>query len=466
VEYCAVGYDAVVKLPAISGKGRLMSENSPVFFFSYARELKDPLLEDFFEKLKWQASHLGIGDIKTVGFRDTDNLNSGDDWTKEISKAVGTSKVLICIYTPQLFKSPYCGKEFAAFLERSKARYEPVREADGKTKYSVCNWSNIIPILWTAEDDLKRHPDKLPPHLVSAIQYTIGKTLLLPDKIRDSYQTLGLRMTYNKSSKATRDSFALHFAREIRDAPPLPSPDRPLIFEDLWDAFCEIPKKYAPKDAAFETDVTDLPSAVAEPVSPGMGDMVAIEVRSASDGPAGWMPTLAAVVKEIAYEHHLGLSHVVLDPHSEHFEAGAWSIIEEATRKLAMPILFVDPKCLKVERHRSALVRLIQRKWRGGIVLPADESDMGTVRAFKDGLPDLKGSHAKGAHIVVRDSSTGIDKLRTSVDSVRLDLFNKIADAGEVQQKPPQNEGPDACPRISNHLDSSSSNASGQRRPS
>jgi hypothetical protein len=92
VECCAFGYDVIAKLEAIRGQGRLMNENSPVFFFSYARELKDPLLDDFFDKLIWQASHLGVGDIKTVGFRDTHSINSGEDWTKKISEAVQTSK--------------------------------------------------------------------------------------------------------------------------------------------------------------------------------------------------------------------------------------------------------------------------------------------------------------------------------------------------------------------------------------
>jgi TIR domain len=423
-----------------------MSDSEPIFFFSYARKPDDPLLEDFFKKLAAEASISDAGE----GFRDTSDIKSGDDWTEAISKAVQTSKVLLCIYTPHFFKSPYCGKEFAAFLKRNaELKYVPVQEADGKTKYSAHKVRNIIPILWTSRTDLEHHPNKLPPHLVSAIQYTIQDTGLLTDRWRKSYQDFGLRMTYSRASADIRRRFAKHFADTIRDAKPLPSLDRPHSFEELWDAFQDIPLEYAPEDVAPGSDVAEPPAAPA-PVSPG--EMVAIEITTASNWtlyPGG--PTLAAAVAEIAYDCHLRHSSVTLDPSSDGFEKTASSIIEEATTKQAMPILFVDPACLKIDQQRSAIVRLIECGWRGGIILPGDKTEMVAATAFKDSLPNLKRSLAEGKHIVVRASSTEMDKLRTSVDSVALEIFAKIADVAEVQQKPRQQIGPDTRPRISNH---------------
>jgi hypothetical protein len=162
-------------------------------------------------------------------------------------------------------------------------------------------------------------------------------------------------------------------------------------------------------------------------------------------------PTLAAAVREIAYGCRLRCTHLILDPGTDDFEETAWLAIQEATKKLEKPILFLDPNCLKIDKHRSALVRLVQRGWRGGIILPADASDMDAVIKFKASLPDLGQSHAEGTRIVVRPSGTRMEEFRTSVDSVDMEIFTKIADVAEVPHKPTLKAGPDSRPQMSNN---------------
>jgi hypothetical protein len=75
------------------------------------------------------------------------------------------SRVLVCIYTPNLFSKEktheYCAKEFDAFLKRQrKPRYEEVIH-NGTRVFRVRDARNIVPILWVGEADLL--PQGLPP---------------------------------------------------------------------------------------------------------------------------------------------------------------------------------------------------------------------------------------------------------------------------------------------------------------
>jgi hypothetical protein len=439
-----------------------MSEHGPYFFFfSYARDDGDAYLEKFYKELTEAVSRLGDQKPEYVAFRDSKNIITGADWNTKITGALQTSNVLVCIYTARFFGREFCAKEFAAFLKRnSEMRYEPVRDADGATTYRIREARNILPILWVGEDDLAIHPDpkkKLPPHVVRTIHYTI-KESSLPTRVVKEYQENGLRRMYIKRPSATRDDIIKYFAKAIVTAEPLPN-NQPLSFEKLWNAFWDIPPECVAEPATQQSEVLKPPVA-ASAVSPGQGDLLAVEITTTSDGMTGWTPysggpTLAAAVEEIVYDYRGGFSHLVFDPNTENFEDQVWSAVKGATDRHAIPILFINPECFKKDQHRSALVRLLQRGWRGGVIIPADSSDINAVGLVKDMLRELKQPDVNGARIVVRES-VGIDALRTSVMSVAMEIFTKIAEVGEVQQKPSQKEGPDVRPRITNFLDTPS----------
>jgi len=437
-----------------------MSDSSPYFFFSYARGDEDSYLKRFFEDLRWRVSQLsGVAEVDTVGFRDSHGINTGDDWNTKISTALHASKVLVCIYTAKFFGREYCGKEFAAFLKRNgEFRYERIRDADGQIKYRIREARNIIPILWVGEGDLALHPDpkkKLPPYALRTIQYF---TQSLPSRVVKEYQANGLRRMYVKRPSVTRDDVIRHFATAIVSAQPLPSLDRPHTFEELWDAFWDIPEEHEAQDGAAEVAVTEPVVAAPDAVAPGPGHILAIEVNLSAE-PAAWVPyaggpTLATAVREIA--HHLQeirhFSYLALDPGASDFEARAWAAVEDATSKLATPILFINPRCLDNEQPRSALVSLLQRKWCGGIIVPADRSDEEAIRLIRDNLPALTPPEIANSRIVVRSSIGTIDQFQTAVGSVVMEIRGKIAEVGPVQQRPSPNDGPDARPRITNFL--------------
>jgi hypothetical protein len=219
-----------------------MSDNDPVFFFSYDRQA-DPLLDNFFRMVKRELAQLQGFGMETNGFRDDHHIANGNDWNVKIASALERCPVLVCIYTAKYFASPFCAREFAAFLKRNKdVWYESVQGPDGQVKYRIRDARNIIPVLWTGEQDLARQG--LPPYVVSMIQYAIPPSGLLSGKWQDEYRKLGLRLTYSRASRDVRLRFVHHFASAICDAcraEPLPSES--LTFDELWDAFRDIPKE-------------------------------------------------------------------------------------------------------------------------------------------------------------------------------------------------------------------------------
>jgi hypothetical protein len=98
---------------------------SYLFFFSYSRAdwEYDVYLERFFADLDMKVAMVTGAGTRKVGFRDEKDVKTGDDWAREISAAVQTSPVLVCIYTPNFFSAErtheFCGKEFMAFLKRN-----------------------------------------------------------------------------------------------------------------------------------------------------------------------------------------------------------------------------------------------------------------------------------------------------------------------------------------------------------
>src|SRR5262245_2330733 len=105
-------------------EGKVMAD--PWFFLSYARRnnVADGYVRRFFEMLAIEVgksaaapSHLSVRDI---GFFD-ESIETGDVWDRTLSRALFSSRVLVCLYSRSYFASEWCGKEFQAFLSRFDA---------------------------------------------------------------------------------------------------------------------------------------------------------------------------------------------------------------------------------------------------------------------------------------------------------------------------------------------------------
>src|SRR5690242_7911316 len=91
------------------------------FFFSFAsidwKQGKKDDLEILFKDLKAKLKEFGLDG---TGFFAPDNIERGKEWEKELKEALPASSVLVPIYSPNYFKSVWCGKEWEVFWQREQ----------------------------------------------------------------------------------------------------------------------------------------------------------------------------------------------------------------------------------------------------------------------------------------------------------------------------------------------------------
>ncbi len=132
-------------------------EPRPFFFLSYARSRFRP--DNGSDPDRWVAKLYGdlCHDVGVVtgtsvpGFMDR-QIPVGTQWPEHLAEALAGCRVFIALLSPAYFTSEYCGKEWAAFVERASS---------GDPRHSA-----IIPALWTRMGD-----EELPESLRS-MQYT------------------------------------------------------------------------------------------------------------------------------------------------------------------------------------------------------------------------------------------------------------------------------------------------------
>jgi len=208
-----------------------MNDIVPLFFVSYSRGDRDRYLDTFVKHLRKQVSDLVNIDVQHVGFRDVDNLESGDDWKTGISTNARRSHSLVCLYSTRFFdknrQHEYCAKEFAVFLKRNNAQYNP-DEVGGQFRGA----QYIFPVLWIGEPDLQAVVPSLPPYAVKSIQYTYD---------HNEYVKNGLQWMMKKKRSAYHDML-LDLARRIRDCTkrPLPPLEEEIDIERMYNAFWEV----------------------------------------------------------------------------------------------------------------------------------------------------------------------------------------------------------------------------------
>ncbi|MFF3686975.1 TIR-like protein FxsC [Streptomyces sp. NPDC002187] len=133
----------------------------PYFFLSYARsDDRTAYVRRFYEDLLGVLDLPGTGSRRQPAFRDSESLYLGADWLRELSRAIGSCKTLVALYSPAYFRSQYCGKEWSAFAGRL-ARYREETDV----------WPPaLVPVIWEPV------PERLLPQEVQAIQYAEPRT--------------------------------------------------------------------------------------------------------------------------------------------------------------------------------------------------------------------------------------------------------------------------------------------------
>jgi hypothetical protein len=428
-----------------------MNDIVPHFFFSYSRgtrrKREDPYLKRFVNDLREQVSELVNVDADKVGFRDVDNLKEGDDWKAGISLNARRSHALICLYSTRFFDQnrhhEYCGKELAVFLKRCNAQY--CRDNGGEAQFR--SFRNIFPVLWIGETDLGAA--KLPPYAVRAIQYTSED---------DEYRANGLKWMLKKKRTAYHD-IILKLGRLIRDStkPPLPPLEEEIDIERMYNAFWEAPEVAPPEEAKPAAEPAE---GVAAALPSGPMQMLAFEIRLFSRGARVWIPykdqpNFETLVSDFASspESKFELKIQTADPTEEGFADDVSKALATATGKQIIPILFVHPEYLGDEASRNALKKILENRWRGGLVVPADESDAQALSLVHEHWPELEEAQNKEEPPVMRVANGGAAKFQTTAASVAYAVLVLIQKHGVVQQIYPNSEGFSTIPRVANTLD-------------
>ena len=166
----------------------------PIFFVSYSRlnvrdardrELIARLVADLDNDVRLKIPDAGAD----ISFFDTTDIELGTDWNDELSTAVSTSRLAVCLFSPSYFSSVWCGREFQVFLDRRAAS-----AASGDTARPT----SIIPVWWM----------KAPaPEVAGSFQFT-------HDALPADYLQVGLRQmmrlsrTYGDAYEIIRDTLS------------------------------------------------------------------------------------------------------------------------------------------------------------------------------------------------------------------------------------------------------------------
>jgi hypothetical protein len=104
-------------------------------FFSYRRDaVSDAWHENLKNKLRfWVGEEADIEEVRV--FFDKEEIRTGYRWREKIAKSLLESKCIVCIWSPQYFRSRYCVAEWLSFHRRSeltnKNLVAPASRADG-----------------------------------------------------------------------------------------------------------------------------------------------------------------------------------------------------------------------------------------------------------------------------------------------------------------------------------------------
>jgi hypothetical protein len=321
---------------------------------------------------------------------------------------------------------------------------------------------NIIPILWYSEKELNESGE-LPPAMVGTIQYDLGS---VASDIADTYKTKGMRkITIRRTASYFEIIGALAGLIRDRSHDPLPPLTEAPQFVDLRNAFWDPPETPALALEHDDGSIAEIPQS--EPAAAGLSEtqprdyrgpreFVVIEVRSNAEKAYEWKPydgdqDISSLVEEIAADRQLVHRLKLVNAANCGFLSRIEEILVAATAKNSIAVVLLEPDCLLNEAMRNGLKGLIaEGTWRGGFLIPSGSSDIEALLSTEEyrDLLDVRPEHQQ--RVVIRRTSASVAEVRGALLSVLEDIFDRIIKHGELQQKIPDNPGPETVPRVIN----------------
>ncbi|WP_149831344.1 TIR-like protein FxsC [Streptomyces tailanensis] len=188
------------------------TSNQPYFFLSYARrDDRATYVGRFYNDLLQALAPPVKGSARQPAFHDVENIMEGDDWPIELSRAVGSCRAIVALYSPAYFRSEYCGREWTHFAARVE-RYRQLTFVQPRA---------LVPVIWEPVSQREM------PAEVRAIQY--GEAGLGEEYLRHGLLQL---MRSDPGGPAYRHVVAELAERVRRAADPFNLPvDKPPAFD-------------------------------------------------------------------------------------------------------------------------------------------------------------------------------------------------------------------------------------------
>ena len=179
---------------------------SPLFFLSYAHSQvinqdeerkfeRNRRFVKFFNDLSENVAELVSRPAGSdPGYMDDRSITSGQRWTPELLRAIGTCQIFVALLSPNYFTSLWCGFEWHAFAQRPVTSY-PEGEKSNQTA--------IVPVIWapireSAIPAIVKEPQWFYPHDSSnpniTARYASDGILGLLQIDNDAYQAVVWRL--------------------------------------------------------------------------------------------------------------------------------------------------------------------------------------------------------------------------------------------------------------------------------
>jgi len=351
------------------------------FLFSYEHnEAIDDRLDEFFTILNLWVR--GLTGINEDGFRDDEDLRSGEVWSKALVKELRASPAIVCVYSPSYFKSTVCASELQVFLER---RQKHMREHVGSQP------ANIVPLLW--------QPASVPPSLPD-FQYE--------KPLSREFATEGVRYVRDFGSLKEFKKIAHMVAIRVKEAGKAPLPDLGL---DL--ALGGISSAFEPPP--LPPDDFDVPTA---PSGPECVTYVYPNAPAWSDWPfAPQSQPLLYLASAVAKGRDLQSHKLAFDPGSALLPR-----LEAVRQRNNMAILLIDGSTL-INPALAARLREVDEKRLDAcsalIVWPPGTRTAAAEQLVYQTFPHMRLKQAPFFFPAIEGPQQFVDAVRASVDTLR-----------------------------------------------
>jgi|GEM_PF-2311548 len=177
-------------------------------FFSYTHHDDNAYLQRFLTNLTDQiGKYVTLKEGEQIVFFDKKNMSRGDKWDDVVVDALQTSKVMVCVYSPNYFAREYCGREWQIFQQRREL-YRQTRLASGERGVPVPPL--IKPVVWI--------PFVTPPSVIpQGINEAVAKTQYLRGDSEEEFNKAGLDQVLRSHGKSYKPyvDYVDGLAREI-----------------------------------------------------------------------------------------------------------------------------------------------------------------------------------------------------------------------------------------------------------